>query len=106
MYPNIEVLTTDSGKEALQIIEKNSSNLNPINLVVSDIRMPEVSGIDLARRLIAKYPQISIILMTAYDLREIEEEAKHFGISKIIYKSMGFTEVVKEIHEWAQMKIN
>ncbi len=106
MYPNIEVLTTDRGKEALQIIEKKSKNLNPINLVVSDIKMPGISGIDLARKLIAEYPQISIMLMTAYDLSGIEEEAKHFGISKIIYKSIGFKKVVKEIHEWAQTKIN
>lgn len=106
MYPNVEVSTTDSGKEALQIIEKKSKNLNPIDLVVSDIKMPEVSGIDLARKVIAEYPHISIILMTAYDLSEMEEEAKHFGISKIIYKSMGFKKVVKEIHEWAQIKIN
>ena len=106
MFPDIEVLTAERGKEALQIIERKSMNLNPIDLVVSDIKMPGISGIDLASRIMEEYPQISIILMTAYDLSGIEEEAKHFGISKIIFKSIGFKKVVKEIHDWAQIKIN
>ena len=62
--------------------------------------MLELSGVDLARKVIAKYLQSSIILMTAFDTSEIEEEAKNIGIPKIIYRNLDFKQVRRTIYEW------
>ncbi|MBI5568466.1 MAG: sigma-54-dependent Fis family transcriptional regulator [Desulfomonile tiedjei] len=56
-----QVLTASTALEALEIIEKN-----PVETVLSDIKMPGVSGIELLDRIKAIDPDLPVILMTAY----------------------------------------
>ena len=51
-----------NGLEALEVAE----NTRP-DLVVSDIRMPKMDGIELAEKLIEKYPNVKVIFLTAYN---------------------------------------
>jgi len=53
-----KVFTATSGAEALAIMEKE-----PIQLVVADQRMPEMTGIELMKELVAQYPNTMRILM-------------------------------------------
>lgn len=76
-----ELFTVNSGKEALKIL-----NQVPIDLVVSDIRMPEISGLDLLLRIRESYPQTKVIIMTAYGSSEIQDEANERGCFKYIEK--------------------
>jgi response regulator RpfG family c-di-GMP phosphodiesterase len=54
------VLGTDSGQEALSLFEKY-----PIDLVISDHHMPEMSGIDLLKLISVRHPQVVRIMLTA-----------------------------------------
>jgi len=56
-----EVLTASTALEALEIIQKT-----PVETVLSDIKMPGVSGIELLDRIKAIDPDLPVILMTAY----------------------------------------
>jgi len=56
-----EVLTASCGSEALNIIEKT-----PVHTVLSDIKMPAMTGIELLDRIVAIDPDLPVILMTAY----------------------------------------
>lgn len=56
------IYTASGGKDALAILEQRSD----IEAVLSDIMMPEMSGIDLAEELGKQYPQIRVVLMTGY----------------------------------------
>jgi CheY-like chemotaxis protein len=51
----------DSGSSALNKIERA-----PPDLVLTDLQMPEMDGLDLVRQLRARYPAIPIVLITAY----------------------------------------
>ena len=55
------IFTASSGEEALAILEKTK-----IDLVVTDIRMPGISGIDLLLAIRNSYPDIGVIVMTAF----------------------------------------
>ena len=55
------VICSKDGFEGLEIIEKNPHG---IDLVITDIRMPYISGIGLIRLLKEKYPQIPVIAIT------------------------------------------
>ena len=59
---NYSVLTAENGVEALELLEKNF-----INLIVSDIMMPKMDGIELCRRVKndLRYSHIPLILLTA-----------------------------------------
>jgi two-component system probable response regulator PhcQ len=53
------VLGTDSGHEALELFEKH-----PIDLVISDHHMPEMSGIDLLKLVRVRHPHVVRIILT------------------------------------------
>ncbi len=55
------VFTASNGKEALSIIENN-----PVDLILTDLRMPEMDGMELLKRTKEFNPQIDIVVMTAY----------------------------------------
>ena len=59
------VKQAQSGPEALRILEKE-----PCEFVVSDIRMSPMDGYTLATHIRKKYPQVNIVLMSAYDIDE------------------------------------
>ena len=57
------VLEAASGIEALQIIEERGG---PVDIVVSDVVMPEISGAELSKRLAARNPQMKLLFMSGY----------------------------------------
>jgi DNA-binding NarL/FixJ family response regulator len=59
-YKGYEVLPTSSPRQALEIVKNDP----PINLIVSDIGMPEMSGAELVREVARISPQTAPVLMT------------------------------------------
>jgi DNA-binding NtrC family response regulator len=57
-----KVLEAESGRQALRLLESDPS----INLVVTDIVMPEMHGLDFADLALEKIPHLKIILMTGH----------------------------------------
>jgi len=58
-----EVLSARNGADAVQLLADNRSR---IDLVVSDMRMPEMDGLQLLTRIAAEYPAVRRILLTGY----------------------------------------
>jgi two-component system cell cycle sensor histidine kinase/response regulator CckA len=58
------------GIEALQAIERETM---PVELVVSDIVMPRLNGVELVEALAESRPEVPVILMSAYADRELAE---------------------------------
>ena len=71
-----------NGEEAIDIARR----LNP-GLIVMDISMPGISGIDAARSLRQLLPRVQIILLSDYVLLFQDHEARSLGISAIVSKS-------------------
>jgi DNA-binding NarL/FixJ family response regulator len=64
IYPEIEVkFYGDNGIDFLEKLEKNPN----INLILMDIEMPKMNGIETVKRVVQKYPQIKIIMLTVFD---------------------------------------
>jgi DNA-binding NtrC family response regulator len=55
------LLFANSGKEALKILENNE-----VHIIVTDMRMPEMSGLELLRIVKDKYPQIVRLVLSGY----------------------------------------
>jgi len=56
-----EVFTASNGKEALEVVAKE-----PLDLIILDIKMPEMSGIEVLRQIKEKYPNLPVLLSSAY----------------------------------------
>lgn len=70
-----------NGEEALKVAESTGPDL-----VISDIKMPRMNGIELAEKLLEKYPDIRIIFLTAYSEFEYARQAVRLGVSDYLLK--------------------
>jgi DNA-binding NtrC family response regulator len=77
-----DVSTADDGRTALEAMRDGR-----FDLVVTDVRMPEVSGVDLLREAKRLDPSISIIMMTAYGSKETVLEALRLGATDYVEKT-------------------
>ena len=75
-----------NGKE---IITKLDANHN-IDLILMDIEMPEMNGIEATQSIKQKYPQIKIIMLTVFDNDENIFNAIKAGADGYLLKEMGF----------------
>jgi len=63
-----QVITAEDGEAAFELARKRDGR---IDLLVSDVIMPGISGIELSRRLLAMYPQLAVLLVSGYAGSEI-----------------------------------
>ncbi len=75
------VQTADNGKTALKVLEEND-----IDLVVSDINMPKMDGTSLLKQVKQNYPDVPIMLMTAYGSIEQAVDAIREGAMDYLVK--------------------
>jgi CheY-like chemotaxis protein/anti-sigma regulatory factor (Ser/Thr protein kinase) len=80
------VLVAETGAEALLTLEKTQG----VDLIISDINMPGMSGIELLRNVRQKYPSIKMALITAYNIDEYIKLVKSDNIANIIPKTVPF----------------
>jgi len=80
-FPNIEISEAVDGEEALQKVQ----NLLP-HLVFMDIRLPGENGLEITRKIKTQYPDISVIILTSYDLPEYREAAKKYQANHFLSK--------------------
>ncbi|WP_020532117.1 response regulator [Flexithrix dorotheae] len=64
-----------SAKEGMEILSKNQNSSNKIQLVITDQRMPGISGIEFLDKVNAKFPNVVKILLTGYSDANIVEYA-------------------------------
>lgn len=79
----------ENGKQALDFLEKN-----PIDVVLSDIKMPVMSGIDLAAELHSRKSKVKIVFLSGYRDFEYVQKALVYGAKNYIVKSTKYNELV------------
>jgi signal transduction histidine kinase/FixJ family two-component response regulator len=84
----LQVLTASNGCDALQILQSNR-----IDLLITDIRMPNLSGTDLAEQARALNPAIGIIFMTGYASLTSAKDAIQRGALDYIMKPFELAEI-------------
>jgi CheY-like chemotaxis protein/predicted regulator of Ras-like GTPase activity (Roadblock/LC7/MglB family) len=94
-----ELICVNSGKKALEVLSQL-----PVKLVISDIRMPEISGLELLSRIKEAYPTTKVIIMTAYGSSEVHEEANSRGCFKYIEKPFEIADLRQLILEAIEEK--
>ncbi len=92
---NLNVLAAKNGKEALELFEKNSKD---IKLVITDMVMPEMGGIELSRALRSFNPAIKVIALSGYPLGSETSDLLDAGIVKCIQKPFQGQTLVQAVH--------
>ena len=79
----------ENGRDAIE----KAQQLRP-DLIVLDLSMPVMNGLDAARMLKRLMPKVPLIMYSAFGDRYVEQQASLLGISSIISKSEPVTAVV------------
>ncbi|MBI5750448.1 MAG: sigma-54-dependent Fis family transcriptional regulator [Nitrospinae bacterium] len=82
------VVTKDNGNDALEFISKNK-----YDLIITDIKMPKMSGIDILRESMALHPNTPVIMITAFASTEVAVEAMKLGAYDYITKPFNVDEI-------------
>ena len=80
------------GLELLELLKKTSPDL-----VILDIAMPNMRGLEAAREIKGSHPQIKILLCTMHKKREFVQEAVEAGVEGFLVKESADTELVQAI---------
>ncbi|MGB5368405.1 MAG: sigma-54 dependent transcriptional regulator [Polyangiales bacterium] len=91
------VLTATSGKKALDLCRHH-----PVNVVVSDLMMPGMNGIELVKALKTVVPDAEVVLMTAFGTVEKAVEAMRAGAYDFVEKPLKRIQMVKTVRKAAE----
>lgn len=94
---NYEVVTAASGDEAAEKLITMK-----FDLVLTDIKMPGMDGLELLLLIKSKYPETKVIVMTAYGSLEKKDEALEKGASFYIEKPFEIKEIKQLVLEILQ----
>lgn len=83
-----DVLTAASGQEALDILQKR-----PADVVITDLKMPGMSGLELLMRIRTDYPELVVVMVTAFGTIETAVEAMRAGAYDYVTKPVHVDEL-------------
>lgn len=90
------VAEAEDGERAFELVVEHQPDI-----AVVDIRMPKVSGVDLARRLKAECPQVKILVLTAYDDDPYVFALLQAGVDGYILKTADSAQLVQAVRQIA-----
>ncbi len=85
-YNEFSILTATSAKQGLEYLESETG----IDMVISDINMPEMKGFEFLKIVKAEYPSVKRLLMTAFNVEEYSELALEHDVGNIFVKAVPF----------------
>lgn len=95
----LSVLMAGDGLVAMEKLKTNR-----IDLVVADLKMPRMDGLTLTRRLSEEFPDIPVIIITAYSTPETEHLAREGGAVSYLVKPFMIEDLSREIVKCLEME--
>jgi DNA-binding NarL/FixJ family response regulator len=83
-----------SGEDAVTMIEKQ-----PPDLVLMDINLPGISGIEATRQILGAHPKVAIILLSTYSEADLPADAREVGALAYVHKEDFGPALVRELWE-------
>ena len=88
-FKGFKVYPAFSGADALKILGEH-----PIDILLTDMKMPDMNGIMLYREVRKKFPHVTTYLMTAYAADELIQEGMKEGIKTVLTKPLDIDLIV------------
>ncbi len=95
MGGDIEVVgEASTGIEVMSLLENGPRP----DVALIDLRMPEMDGLQVARAAQERYPEVAVMLLSAYDYRQFVVEAVRAGARGYVLKSIEADQLVQAVH--------
>lgn len=95
MRPQDQVVTAQNGEEVLDIVARET-----VDLVLSDIRMPCMDGLEMLKRIGCVSPRTKVLFITGYALFEYAQQALRQGAVDFLVKPVEAAELKKKLDYW------
>ena len=93
------VLPAYSGEACLKILEQD-----PVDVVVLDVKMPGMDGIETLREIRKRFPDLPVIMMTGHGTVEAAREGKALGAFDYMLKPANFEELREKLEKARKRK--
>ena len=97
---NIKAEGVGNGEEALMILDRN-----PMDVVVLDVRMPGMDGIEVLRKIKKSYPLIEVVMLTGHASMEVAIEGMEIGAFDYLMKPVDIDELVYKLQDAYKKKL-
>jgi len=92
----IEAAGAVSGQQALTLIEQQ-----PFDVVLLDVRMPGLGGLEVIKRIKRTHPDLEVILLSGHGAREDAETGRRLGAFDYLQKPVDLEDVIAILHRAA-----
>lgn len=82
------------GSEALELVEVPDAEPD---IILLDVRMPDIDGLEVARRIAERHPGVGIIMLSAYDDRKYMESAVRAGARGYVLKTADGEKLIRTV---------
>jgi two-component system, NtrC family, response regulator PilR len=93
------VYEANNGAEALRMQEEE-----PFDLIISDVEMPEMKGTELLKKVLSKWPETYMIIITAFASVDTAVDALRQGAYDYIIKPLDFDDLLHRVHRIVEHK--
>lgn len=90
----MDVKTASRGEEAIELLRSD-----PPHLVVLDVMMPGLGGMEVLQRIKGQYPKIQVVLLTGMSAAVDADEARRLGAFACLMKPLSIDELIGVIGE-------
>ena len=94
-----DITVAKDGKEGLELFQDKD-----IDLIISDINMPKMGGIEMSKYIRNINKNIPIILLSAHNEANIEEAAWNVGINEYLAKPLNLTDLIQALNKLTDSK--
>src|SRR5436190_1885668 len=90
-----ETRSAKSGLDGLSVLERDPH----FEVILSDVRMPEMGGLDFLRQLKRLYPDISVVMLTGHGTIDSAVQAMREGAVNYLLKPIGKRQLLEGVNE-------
>jgi len=94
VFRDIRIIEAGTGEDAVAL-----ATSEPIDVVIMDVRLPGISGIEAMRRIKAATPSTEALILTVYDAAEYHTDAMASGARAYVLKNRLHKDLVPELRE-------
>jgi DNA-binding NtrC family response regulator len=97
---DVNVTGVESGEKALGLLDRE-----PVDVIVLDVRMPGMDGIQTLREIKKRYPLVEVIMLTGHASLEVAIEGMELGAFDYLMKPVDIDELLYKIQDAYKKKL-
>ncbi len=93
-----QVIETMNGRQAKEEMD-GCDEQSPVNLIITDIRMPEVNGVEIVDYVNKNFPDIPVVVVTGFADNELSDQLVEKGVKSVLVKPVEKNFLLKVVAE-------